>query len=67
MSDFFKNYSREEKRAFTRTHFINYIKKSMTFKKYFYSRKMIKTKQLRNIIINYKESNLDNDENENEE
>ena len=63
MSEFYKNYSREEKRAFTITHFINYIKKSMTFKKYFYSRKMINSKHLRNVITNYKQSEIaDEDE-----
>lgn len=63
LSEFYKNYSREEKRAFTITHFTNYIKKSMTFKKYYYNRKKIKGKDIRNVITNFKQSRIaDEDE-----
>ena len=53
MSEFYKNYSREEKRAFTITHFTNYIQKSMSFRKYFHIRKMINRKPIRNIITKW--------------
>jgi len=66
MSEFYKNYSREEKRAFTITHFTNYIKKSMSFKKYFHIRKMINSKSVRNIITNFKTLDFQDFENEDE-